>query len=313
MNGINQFGHIGILMGGCSSEREISLKSGTAIYNALKNCNCQVTALDIASEDEARILSLVRNAGIDVAFIALHGRLGEDGTIQSILEKAKIPYTGSGVTASRLALNKVSAQNIFRKNNIPVPDYIVIRKKDSGDSQKFLDKVNGFPVVVKPANQGSSIGITLVKEKKDLTPALKLAFQYDDEILIERYISGRELTVGILDETPLPVIEIKPKGSFFDFESKYQPGMAEHIVPAVIPPPVAKAVQDFALKAHQSLGCRHLSRVDVLLDKENNPYVIEINTIPGFTATSLLPDAAKHAGLDFSQLCLKLIALAYGK
>lgn len=313
MRDINQFGHIGVLMGGCSSEREISLKSGTAIYNALKNCGCHVSALDITSEDEGEILSLVKNAGIDVAFIALHGRLGEDGTIQSILEKAKIPYTGSGVAASRLALNKVSAQNVFKKNNIPIPDYVVIHKEDAGDPEKLLGRLSGLPVVVKPANQGSSIGISLVKDNPDLNAALKLAFQYDDEILVERYIVGRELTVGILDKTPLPVIEIKPKGTFFDFTSKYQPGMAEHIVPAAIPPQVARVVQDFALKAHQSLGCRHLSRVDVLLDKENHPYVIEINTIPGFTATSLLPDAAKHAGLDFAQLCLKLVGLAYGK
>lgn len=308
------FGHIGVLMGGYSSEREISLKSGKAIFEALKAHGCRVSPIDIILQDEEAILSMLMGSQIDVAFIALHGHLGEDGVIQSVLEKMNIPYTGSGVEASRLALNKVSAQDIFKRNHIPVPGYDIVSKGHRFNVDQVIDRVGSLPVVVKPSSQGSSIGITLVENKKDLPAALVKAFEYDTQVLVEQYIHGRELTVGILDKDSLPVIEIRPKSVFFDFNAKYQSGgTTEYIIPAELPADISRQVQKVAYQAHEALGCCDFSRVDVMLDQGNNPYVLEVNTIPGFTATSLLPKAAKVSGLDFTQLCLKLIELAYKK
>ena len=306
----NQLGHIGVLMGGCSCEREISLKSGKAVFDALKNYGCHVSALDIASHREDAVLSLLRSPKIDVAFIALHGEFGEDGGIQSLLEKANIPYTGSGVSASRLAINKVLTQNTFKQNGIPVPEFEVFSKNSKINNAVF-DRIKYFPVVVKPATQGSSIGITLVDNRKNLAAAIDKALEYDSEILIERYIEGKELTIGILGQTALPVVEIRPKNKFFDFTAKYQAGMTDYIIPAQISKEMTLKVQNAACEAHRVLGCRDFSRVDIVLDGEARFYVLEINTIPGFTATSLLPKAAKAAGIDFTELCLKLIALAY--
>lgn len=310
---VSRLGHVGVLIGGCSSEREISLRSGKAIGDALKQGGCQVSALDIHFNDEGAIVSLLKNAKIDVAFIALHGQLGEDGVIQSILEKLHIPYAGSGVEASRLAINKISTQMIFQKNGIPVAGFQVVDEKEKQNLGAVMDKIKKFPVVVKPANQGSSIGIALAENKEGFLAALNDAFQYDKEILIEEYIEGRELTVGILDQTALPVIEIKPKRKFFDFTAKYQEGLTEYIIPAQLPADVTTRVQDLALRAHKVLGCLDLSRVDMMLDHFNNPFVLEINTIPGFTASSLLPKAAEAQGIDFTQLCLKIVGMAYRK
>lgn len=308
------FGHIGVLMGGYSSEREISLKSGKAIFEALKTHGCRVSPIDILLQDEEAILSLLMGSQIDVAFIALHGHLGEDGVIQSIIEKMNIPYTGSGVEASRLALNKVSAQAIFKKNQIPIPGYEVVSRGQRLNIDKLAGQIGRFPVVVKPSSQGSSIGIALVEDKRNLHEAIAKAFEYDGQVLIEQYIDGKELTVGILGQDSLPVIEIKPKAKFFDFTAKYQSaGATEYIVPAQLPKEVSVQVQKVAYQAHEALGCCDFSRVDVMLDKNNNSYILEVNTIPGFTATSLLPKAAMAAGMDFTQLCLKLVELAYKK
>ena len=305
-----QFGRIGVLMGGYSSEREISLKSGKGIFEALKGCGCNVIAIDITATEKEKIFSEIKESKIEVAFIALHGALGEDGTIQSILENARIPYTGSGVAASRLAINKVLTQKCLQEKGVPVPPFLIVRKEDLGSIE---NKIKGFPVFVKPSSQGSSIGISLVEGPGGLKAALGEAFKYDEEVLVDRYIEGKELTVGILDQNVLPVIEIRPTHKFFDFSAKYQSGMTDYIIPAEITSDVAKCVQEIALKAHLALGCLDMSRVDVMLDKKNNPFVLEINTIPGFTTTSLLPKAAKAAGMNFSELCLKLVELAYRK
>ena len=310
---VSRFGRIGVLMGGPSSEREISLKSGKAIYQALQECGCQVSPIDIPSADPDEIASLIREAAIQVAFIALHGRLGEDGTIQKILEDLNIPYIGSGVKASQIAINKVLTQELLKKNKIPVPPFIPLHKKDSAAFDKIWNQFQGSKLVIKPAQEGSSIGISLVENKEDLGRALKTAFEYGDEVLIERFVTGREFTVGILDEKVLPVIEIKPKNRFFDFNAKYEAGTTEYIVPAVLPPKTSARLQQIALKTHQVIGCRHFSRVDVMMDEGQNPFVLEVNTIPGFTSMSLLPKAAGVAGLDFTQLCLKLLTLAYAK
>ena len=308
---ISQLGHIGILMGGCSSEREISLRSGEAVYTALKERGCQVTKIDISTDDEEAILRLLKESLIQVAFITLHGRLGEDGRIQAILEKVGLPYTGSGVEASQRSLNKILTQDLLMKKQIPVPEYKVVRQEDHCSGDLLFEQFNGSPFVVKPASEGSSIGITIVRKKEETQPALALAFKYGEEVLVERFISGRELTVGILGQEALPVIEIKPKEAFFDFHAKYQAGTTEYLIPAPISQDMAARIQTIALQAHRALGCRHLSRVDVILDEQHQPFVLEINTIPGFTKTSLLPKAAAARGISFPDLCLKLTRLAY--
>lgn len=312
MNSPRNWGRIGVLMGGYSSEREISLKSGTAVFNALKENGADVVALDIVEKNENGIVDQIRQAGLDVALIVLHGRLGEDGTIQAILEKENIPYAGSGVAASRIAINKVKTQSLLKELNIPVADFIVLSDEKEIDIEKIVSQLS-LPVVVKPACEGSSIGISVVAEKKNLEVALREAFRYGKEVLIERYLEGKEITVGILGQQALPTIEILAPNGFFDFKSKYQSGMTEYLIPARISAEAEKAAQATALRAHQALGCRDISRVDMIVNDEHLPHVLEINTIPGFTSTSLLPKAAKAAGVDFTQLCFKLIELAYEK
>jgi D-alanine-D-alanine ligase len=305
-------GHIGVLMGGCSSEREISLKSGKAIYTALNEIGCKVCGLIIESQDEKDIVNLISQAHVDVAFIALHGKFGEDGEIQAILERMGIPYTGSGVEASQRAIDKTTTQTLLKENGVPVSDFIVISKKDK-KSFSQVEKIKKFPVVVKPAKEGSSIGINIAQQKKDLDKAIEAAFEYGGKVIVERYIKGKEMTVGILAGEALPIVEIKTKAKFFDFQAKYQSNTNEYIVPAEIPEKVAQKMQQIALKANQVIGCSDFCRIDFILDAKNNPFVLEINTIPGFTATSLLPKAAAVAGYTFPALCLKIIQLAYAK
>lgn len=307
-----EYGKIGVLMGGHSSEREISLKSGKAVLNALKEERCDVVPIDIIEEKSERIASFISSYGIDIAFIALHGRLGEDGKIQTILENLDIPYTGSGIKASRLAINKIATQNFLKNNGINVPSYVSLIKNEkfSFDS---LAKELSLPVVVKPASEGSSIGIHIVQQRDELGHALQSAWEHDDQLIIEEYIRGREFTVGILEKEPLAVIEVVPKRSFFDFTAKYEQGMTEYIVPAEISPKTTVHLQQVALKVHNIIGCSDLSRIDFMIDEQGREYVLELNTIPGFTSTSLVPKAAKIKGLSFNQLCLKLIELTYGK
>jgi len=313
LTAMTDFGHIGILMGGPSSERDISLKSGQAVYEALKSAGYHVSPIDIPSSKEEEVVALIQAAHINVAFIALHGQFGEDGTIQAILEKMGIPYTGSGVAASRLAVNKIATQTIFQKNNIPIPSHVIVHQEDKPEEDTIIDQLGGLPVVVKPEAEGSSIGITLVQNKNDLKAALREAFRYGPRALVEQYIRGRELTVGILDDKPLSVIEIRPKEKLFDFTAKYQKGLTEYLIPAPLKNGIKENVQRTALQVHRILGCRHFSRVDIMLDEKMKPFVLEVNTIPGFTSMSLLPKAAKQDGYDFAQLCLTLIKLAYEK
>jgi D-alanine-D-alanine ligase len=310
---VSTFGRIGVLMGGYSSERGISLKSGSAVLEALKEEGCNVVALDIQERDEQRISSQISAADLDMAFIALHGQLGEDGRIQSILEPLDIPYTGSGPAASRLALNKASTQRLLRENQIRVAPFLAVSRSDNVSAADIKQELKNPPWMVKPVGEGSSIGISMVEDPNSLGQALDLAWQYGEEALVEKFIKGRELTVGILDQTPLPVIEIRPGGKIFDFTSKYQAGQSEYIVPAPLSETQAARCQQQALKAYQLVGCRHLARIDMILDPSGVPFILEINTIPGFTATSLLPKAAKEIGYSFNQLCLALVEMAYGK
>jgi D-alanine-D-alanine ligase len=298
-------------MGGCSSEREVSLKSGKAIFHALQELGCHVSAIDITTSDESVIQNKFKDSQLEVAFLALHGTFGEDGTIQGILDRAGIPYTGSGVAASRSAINKILTQKILQEAGIPVPPHLFLSQDEPRDWGKIMNSLGGLPLVVKPACEGSSIGITIVADESAGLDAINEAFRYGPQILIERYIAGRELTAAILEDQPLPLVEIKPKRPFFDFTAKYQKGMSDYIVPAALGRAITQRIQNLALQAFQAIGCRDFARVDFILDGEERPYVLEINTIPGFTATSLLPMAAQEAGYSFSDLCLKIIGLAW--
>ena len=287
---------IGVLMGGASSEREISLQTGRAVSGALKEAGFKVRDIDVGD----RIAEDLRRGKIDIAFIALHGPLGEDGTIQGLLEVIRIPYTGSGVLSSALAMDKIKSKEIFVQYNIPTPSWQV---RERGDSSP----VRGFPAVVKPSRQGSAVGITIVDSARNIPSALRLAWRFDRRIIIEKFISGMELTVGILNNKPLPVIQIIPRNRFYDFESKYAAGGSRHVIPAPLPLKIQKQAQELALAAHRALGCSGATRVDLILDRANKLFVLEVNTIPGMTATSLLPDAARAAGLDFTELVGKIL------
>ncbi|MBU0548783.1 MAG: D-alanine--D-alanine ligase [Candidatus Omnitrophica bacterium] len=308
--GVNNFGRIGVLMGGASSERDISLNSGKAVYECLKNLSLEAVCLDIKSDDYIENRSFIREAGIDTAFIALHGHFGEDGQIQSLLEELNIPYTGSDPDASRLAMDKVASRKVFQKEALPVPNYIVFCSPEAIDSDKEVTSNLTAPFVVKPAAQGSSIGLSIVNRQEQLKEALRLASNYDKNIIIEEYIEGREITVGILAERALPVIEIIPKNKFYDYEAKYAAGMSEYVVPAELPADIACRLQEIGLAAHRSLGCFAFSRVDIRLNRDNAPFILEVNSIPGLTSVSLLPKAASAAGIDFSQLCTRILRLA---
>ncbi len=300
---------IGVLMGGPSSEREISFKSGRAVEEALRQSGLNVVAIDVGKDIEKRL----KEEGVEIAFIALHGRYGEDGTMQDLLESLAIPYTGPGVEASRLAMDKVASKEVFLRDKIPTPDFYVLKKEKEREmviSQLPCHSTIKIPVVIKPAREGSTIGVSVVKEENDFLPALDKAFQYDDKILVEEYIDGREVTVSILNGSALPVIEIVPKHEFFDFQAKYTNGLTEFKVPAPLTKELYGRTQEIAMRAHRALGCRGMSRVDMKVSSQGRPYVFEVNTIPGLTSLSLLPMAAQAAGVSFPELCRKLIKIA---
>ena len=305
------FGKVGVLMGGISSERDISLKSGQAIFNALEEEGVDVVAIDISSTESNIIKEELKSHGLDAAVIALHGQLGEDGGIQRILDELEILYAGCGVQASQVCFNKGTAQKLLKKGDISIPSFKIVKQGD--DVDMYTADELFIPVVIKPVSEGSSIGVSIVKEKNGFQSALDLAWTYSDEVLIETFIAGREFTVGILGDEALPVIEIKPANEYFDFEAKYKKGMTDYVVPAVIDEAIAQKMKETALAVHQLLGCEDLSRVDFILDKNDVAYVLEINTVPGFTETSLLPKAAKKVGISFNQLCCLLLERAYAK
>ncbi|MBT9137732.1 MAG: D-alanine--D-alanine ligase [Syntrophomonadaceae bacterium] len=293
---------VAVLMGGKSSEREISLRSGKAVIHALMKKGMEVISLDAADNWNRAI----KKKDIDVAFIALHGKYGEDGVVQSLLEKLNIPYTGSGVEASRVAFDKVCAKEIFLKENIPTPDFYILNGTNGSRVKGWHMEV---PLVVKPARGGSAIGISIVKEEKEFQPALEKAIKYDSRVLIERYVKGKEITVGILNGTALPVVEIRSKRDFFDFEAKYTAELHEFIIPAPLEEEIYHRVQEISLQSHSVLGCSGFSRVDLILSG-GETYVLEVNTIPGLTDVSLFPAAAEAAGIDFPELCQKIIEIA---
>ena len=290
---------IGVLCGGTSSEREISLMSGKAVYEAIKKLGFDVVLIDV---DKNVATKLIKEK-IQIAYVILHGAMGEDGTIQGMLEIMGIAYTGCGVFSSSASIDKIISKKMFEYAKIPTAKWFTIEKN------KPFDMPN-FPVVVKPASQGSAIGVSIVKNKKEFEKAVKLAFSFEDRVLVEQYIKGMEITVGVLNGKPLPVIEIVPKGKFYDFKSKYTLGQSTHIIPARLPNKVLEKAQNIALKIFSEFMCNGICRVDMIVDKNNNIYVLELNTLPGMTETSLFPDAAKYIGMSFESLVLEILKSA---
>ncbi len=293
---------IGVLMGGLSAEREVSLKSGAAVHQALLARGYDAVAIDVG-RDVAQALA---RETVEVAFVCLHGRLGEDGAVQGLLEVMGIPYTGSGVMASALAMNKIFAKTAFAANGLTVAPYRVLRR---GESLEPASLPFPLPVVVKPSQEGSSVGVSIVRAEAEIGPALAEAFRYDEEILVERFVKGREIQVGILEDRALGAIEIVPKKEFYDFEAKYTAGMAEHILPAPLPAPLYEKVLREGERAHAALGCCSYSRVDFLVTEAEECFLLEVNTLPGMTALSLLPEIAGGAGIGFEEL-VERIALS---
>ena len=306
-----------VLTGGTSAEREVCLMSGTKVLAALDPARYQVASVDLAevvhSGDVSAILSAFgEGARPDVVFIALHGGAGENGTVQGLLELLGVPYTGSGVLASALALNKIIAKRLFERAGIPTPEWLSVSSSDRAGAADRVASAFDLPCVVKPAHEGSSLGVTIVKQRAEIGPALDLALQYGSEVLVERYIEGIEITGAVLgndDPRLLPLIEIVPSNEFYDYEAKYTPGATEEIIPARISEAQAKRAGAITLAAHRLIGCRGMSRVDMIA-AAREVYVLELQTIPGLTETSLVPRAAEAAGISFPQLVDTLIRLA---
>ncbi len=286
---------IGVLMGGISSEREISLKTGKAIFNALKRKGYNVKQLDINEKN----LNIFLKEEFDIAFIALHGKYGEDGIIQGILEFAGIPYTGSGVTASAIAMDKVISKRLFQNIGVPTAKFWNINEVDSLE----------FPLVVKPVNEGSTVGVFIVNSRDELNLYVEKARAVSSNLFFEEYIRGREVTVGVLNGRALPIVEIKPKKGFYDYESKYKKGMTEYIVPANLTEELNKKLKKFSERIYRAFNLKGAVRVDYII-RDNTCYALEVNTIPGMTETSLLPKAAKVAGLEFDDLVEKILIKA---
>ena len=297
---------VGVLYGGISAEREVSLKSGEAVAAALRGAGYPVELIDVLDTPIGRLTQ----ERMDVAFIALHGTFGEDGGIQSILEVLGVPYTGSGVTASRLAMDKVASKRCFRKAGVPTAAFVEIEGHWSQERKVASVAPLGLPCVLKPASQGSSVGISIVDTEDQLPAAIAQALEFDERAIAEEFIPGRELTVGIFGDRPLPIIELIYEGRIFTYNVKYTKGAARHEKQLDLADGLAERIQALALAAHQSLGCRGCSRVDFRLTRSGEPFVLEVNTIPGMTETSLLPDAAAAAGISFGELCSATIQMA---
>ena len=293
---------IAVLMGGPGSERDVSLATGRGVSKALRSLGAEVVDVDVRGENFA----LPKD--VDLAFITIHGTFGEDGQLQKILEERSVPYTGDGVEPSRAAFDKILSKEKFREHNVVTPEWEVI---EVGQRPTI-----SVPLVVKPARQGSTVGVVIVKNASELDSAMAEAGKYDQKLLIEKFVSGRELTIGVLGDQALPILEIIPKGGFYDFNNKYPflnpqgGGGAEHVCPAKIDPNKTKQIQEQALHAFRALGLVVYGRVDVLLPGSGEPFVLEVNNIPGMTEASLLPEAAAAAGIGYVDLCARIIALS---
>lgn len=302
---------VALLQGGRSLERGVSLRSGARVTEALLDLGHEVEALDLGPD----LVSRLQSIDPDIAFIALHGTEGEDGTVQALLELLGIPHTGPGVAACQRCMDKSLSKYIFREQDIPTPDWVTFSEasiRDFGAASTFPRAIStiGLPLVAKPASQGSSLGVKVVTSEAELPAALMTALSYDDRALLETWVSGRELAVSVLGDEALPIVEAIPTGSnAYDFEARYEIGGAEFVCPAELPEEDADLVRNIALRAYEALGCSGFSRVDLILG-EQGPEVLEVNAIPGLTETSLLPQAAEAAGVGFDEMVEKILQLA---
>jgi D-alanine-D-alanine ligase len=337
--------NIALIAGGISSEREVSLTSGRAILKALRENGHKVKVIDpvfgaeevseevifkdlvskeypskevmekLLKESRKKVIECV-NSGlfndIDLAFLGLHGKYGEDGRIQTLLDLRGVKYTGSDILSSAVAMDKNVTKMIFRNFNIPTADWIVLSVKDEININEILSKIS-LPFVIKPNDEGSTVGLTIVNKESEIKDAIELGFKYTDKIMIEKYVKGKELTVSIVGDVAYPLIEIKPKDGFYDYHHKYTKGMTEYICPAEINDKISKKAQEIALKAYHSLGCSVYSRVDFLLTEKDELFCLEVNTLPGMTALSLVPKAVGVMGMPFNELIENIIRLSLKK
>jgi D-alanine-D-alanine ligase len=334
--------NIALIVGGISSERDVSLTSGKAILKALRENGHNVKVVDpiygekeiseeiifkdlvsseyptyeamqkLLKESRKKVIDCINSSlfnGIDIAFIGLHGKYGEDGRIQSLLDLRGVKYTGSDILSSAVAMDKNITKMIFRNNNIHTADWIMLKRKDEIKIEDILRRIS-LPFVIKPNDEGSTVGLTIIHNESEISNAMELAFKYTDKIMIEKYIKGRELTVSIVGDTAYPLIEIKPKEGFYDYFHKYTKGMTEYICPAEVSDEISAKAQTIALKAYHSLGCSVYSRVDFLLDEKDDLPCLEVNTLPGMTALSLVPKAVKVKGMEFNDLIENIIRLS---
>ena len=306
---------VAVLKGGRSLERQVSLRSGARVEDALKRLDHEVVPIDVALD----LIRRLREAEPDVAFIAMHGRDGEDGTVQELLEILGIPYTGSGVLACVRAMDKVLAKHLMVEEGIPTPEFFAFnetafRELGAAEALPAIEERLEFPIVVKPSSQGSALGIKFARSADDLPAALVSAFSYDSRVLLERHVDGRDLAVSILDDEALPVVEAVPRDEeFYDFEARYEIGRTEFVCPAELPAGVTERAQELALRTYRLLGCSAFARVDLMLDTGGELTILEANPIPGLTETSLLPQAAEAAGISFDELVGRIVELALAR
>jgi D-alanine-D-alanine ligase len=312
---------IGVLMGGTSAERDVSVRSGLAIYQALQEMGYSSSLIDVPKD----LINSLKKDKVRLAFLALHGGTGENGAIQGMLELLGIPYTGSGILASALAMDKEASKKVFLYHNLPVPPFVVVERStfnvQRSTKKPELQTLNSelkidfeLPWVVKPAAEGSSIGVSIVKEQAGLAASVGKAFSYGSRVIVEKFIDGSEVHIGILGSRVLGGVEVKPSLEFYNYEAKYTAGLTEYIIPPGIEETIYEKAKETALQAHMVLGCSGASRVDLRIDgKSGIPHVLEVNTLPGMTATSLLPKIAQSAGLSFKDLIEEIVRLAIKK
>lgn len=300
---------IGVLTGGWSGEREISLRSGKNVANALKNAGYNVISIDV----DKNIVDVLKKEKVELAYIALHGLFGEDGGIQSILTMMDIPFTGSGVMASAIGMNKLMSKRVAISAAIKTSPFIEVTDYKN-DRQRIADAI-GFPAVVKPISEGSSLGVAIAKNNGELDAIIEVHSQKYPEIFVEKYIKGREVTVGVLtnscEEIVLPILELRPKNEFYDFEAKYTQGLTDFIMPAELSDEMTRHIQEQSLLIHKTLGCKGATRSDFIIDDKGAAYFLEINTSPGMTDTSDVPAEAKHIGIDMEELVQKILLSAF--
>lgn len=299
-----RYGRVGVLYGGQSAEREVSLMSGQGVYEALRGAGVDAHLFDTGT----RPLSELMQAGFDRVFIVLHGRYGEDGTLQGMLELMQLPYTGSGPLASCLAMDKTMTKQVWLAQGLPTPDYVMVR--DASQLEQLPARL-GLPLILKPSHEGSTLGISKVTEAGQLLAAYEQAARYDPDVLAEQFIQGRELTVPVLggrrNAQALPIVEIVAPGGNYDYEHKYLSDATQYLCPAPLDAAVAEQISQLACRAYEALGCEGWGRADFMLDEQNRPWLLEMNTTPGMTSHSLVPMGAKAAGMSYAQLCLSIL------